>query len=457
MPGRDGNDFWDVQSEALKTAIPLAVEKFKLDRAQANLEKATQEKMVEHRLNLLHKDIEMGLKYDNLPYAMNASKEAAKLLGMPEQEATELTQSPKSLLERRKVEKELRGMEKDDAVETELGRKVSAQPMTLTPQGMAGAEPEQMSPDVLFRGNMIERKPLSPEQILQTHAQLGSPKGEDAAKALLKAQPKEDKNLTKEQLAARSLKEQLGREPTATEIEKHLADSDVKSDFATFKAGMPKKQVETDAAWNNRVSNAWHQQKIKESQAARSVFGIIPNQQTGAYFDRNSKKWFINTDNGKVELSSDQVKNLGLQVKEEATASDIKSMQQSAPAVLDFTKKLKKQITDAENGLGPAASRWREFKQGKIGLEDPAFTAIKTNIDLMVTRLMKMHVGSRGSEYIMKEFKNMVDFGKQSPENLKASISQIDDYAAEAAKGRIPKRYEKAIGGGKEDPLGLRK
>ncbi len=181
------------------------------------------------------------------------------------------------------------------------------------------------------------------------------------------------------------------------------------------------------------------------------AFGTTVNPTTGTYFDKIKKKHFMNIpqpdgSTKPVELTSEQVRNLGLQTKEEATASDIKSMQQSAPAVLDFTKKLNKEITDAEKGLGPAASRWREFTQGKVGLSDPAFTEIKTNIELLVTRLMKMHVGARGSEYIMQEFKKMVEVGKTSPKNLKASLRQIEDYANEAGKGRIPKLYENVVG-----------
>ena len=217
-----------------------------------------------------------------------------------------------------------------------------------------------------------------------------------------------------------------------------------KTDYQVTRDSLKQRGLPYD---DTAVDKDMEAKKTRVAQAARSVFGIVPDKATGAYFDKTAKKWFINTDSGKVELNSEQIKNLGLQAKEEATASDIKSMQQSAPAVLDFTKKLKKQITDAEKGLGPMASRWREFTQGKIGLEDPAFAAMKTNIDLMVTRLMKMHVGARGSEYIMKEFKNMVDFGKQSPKNLMASLEQIEDYANEATKGRIPKLYEQVLTG----------
>lgn len=108
--------------------------------------------------------------------------------------------------------------------------------------------------------------------------------------------------------------------------------------------------------------------------------------------------------------------------------SSTKTMIEAAPNVKMFVTKLQKEISDAQKGLGPAVSRWRDFTAGKIGLDDPAFTQIKTNIGLMTTLLMRMHVGARGGEYIMKHFQDLVDSSKQSPANLLAALNEISDY-----------------------------
>jgi hypothetical protein len=110
-------------------------------------------------------------------------------------------------------------------------------------------------------------------------------------------------------------------------------------------------------------------------------------------------------------------------------SNSTKTMVEAAPNVVMFVDKVNKELDDAASGLGPAASRWREFTAGKIGLEDTAFTQIRTNVGLLTTLLMRMHVGARGGEYIMKHFQDLVDSSKQSPANLKAALSEIKDYA----------------------------
>ena len=181
MPGRDGNDFWEIQADALKTVVPLAVEKFKLDRAQANLDRAAGEAKKTHQLNAAEKLFDLAAKHDNPQYAKMGMEQYSQAMGLPPPLESEFTSSPASQLKTAETEQKLSAIQKDKAIEAELGRKVAAQPAALTRQGQAGAEPEQMAPDVLFRGNMIERKPLSGAEIEQTRAALGD---KDAAKTL---------------------------------------------------------------------------------------------------------------------------------------------------------------------------------------------------------------------------------------------------------------------------------
>ncbi len=186
----------------------------------------------------------------------------------------------------------------------------------------------------------------------------------------------------------------------------------------------------------SKEDTAWAKSYEKQKTLGPKVFAdsrnIVPNAQTGVYFDKATKTWKMPTENGVVTLTGEQVKNLGLQAKEETVTTDIKVMQQSAPAVLGFVKKVKDLLNSPAMGkTGPVASRWRELWAGKVGSSDPAFTQLRTNISLLETRLMKMHVGSRGGEYMMKHFQDLLDFGKQSPENMKAALKEIEDYANE--------------------------
>jgi hypothetical protein len=70
-------------------------------------------------------------------------------------------------------------------------------------------------------------------------------------------------------------------------------------------------------------------------------------------------------------------------------------------------------------------------------MDDPAFTALRTNAALLQTALMRMHVGARGGELIMQHFKDLFDVGKQSAPNLKAALDEISHYADDViADGR---------------------
>ena len=55
--------------------------------------------------------------------------------------------------------------------------------------------------------------------------------------------------------------------------------------------------------------------------------------------------------------------------------------------------------------------RWRDLWAGKIGAKDPAFMRLKVDTGLLMTLLMRMHVGARGGEYILGHFKEMIDAG----------------------------------------------
>lgn len=208
------------------------------------------------------------------------------------------------------------------------------------------------------------------------------------------------------------------------------------NEFQTFKLSMPKGDKESDAEWNARVSKSWDAMLTKRAIAGRSVFSAMPTPTPGIFFDRMSKKYFeTNPDGSKRSLSSDEVKNLNLTYKEDIPTNDIKVMQQSVPSVKQLVNQSRENMKNMN--LGPLASRWRELMSGKIGSADPEFRKLRVAISLLQTRLMKMHVGSRGGEYIMKHFQEVLDGAKDSPENLTAALNEIETYADEVGASQV--------------------
>ena len=111
--------------------------------------------------------------------------------------------------------------------------------------------------------------------------------------------------------------------------------------------------------------------------------------------------------------------------------SQTRAMAETAPKVIDLANRSEQLIDEQIKSLGPAASRWNEFMAGKIGAPNPEFTKLRTNIGLLQTSLMRMHVGARGGEQIMEHFRDLIDAAKQDPQNLKAALDEIKAYAQE--------------------------
>lgn len=111
--------------------------------------------------------------------------------------------------------------------------------------------------------------------------------------------------------------------------------------------------------------------------------------------------------------------------------SSTRTMVANAPGVLDLANRVNSLIDEQTQTLGPAAGRWNDFMTGKVGAPNPEFKKLLVDTKLLKTKLMRMHVGARGGEYIMQSFNDMLDAGKDSPENLKAAVGEIINYAQE--------------------------
>lgn len=133
--------------------------------------------------------------------------------------------------------------------------------------------------------------------------------------------------------------------------------------------------------------------------------------------------------------STDGVK-VGAPVLNSPQTAATRTMIEAAPHVTELADKVLGEIDQQQKSLGPAASRWNEFWTGKLGEPNPQFTQLRTDAGLLQTLLMRMHVGARGGGQIMEHFKDLINSGTQSPENLRAAIGEIKSYAADLMKPR---------------------
>lgn len=115
--------------------------------------------------------------------------------------------------------------------------------------------------------------------------------------------------------------------------------------------------------------------------------------------------------------------------QENTTTSATKTMMEAAPKVIDLSNRVEQEINKQLESLGPASGRWSEFMTGKVGAPNREFAKLRTDVMLLQTLLMRMHVGARGGQLMMEHFKNLIDVAGQDPENLKGALEEIRNYA----------------------------
>jgi hypothetical protein len=121
---------------------------------------------------------------------------------------------------------------------------------------------------------------------------------------------------------------------------------------------------------------------------------------------------------------------------------------------------------DAEDKLGPIASRWNEFMTGKVGAGDPEVAALRAKMGLSSTLLMQAHVGSRGSSQMLEHFEDLANQKKLDGPTLKAALGAEVNYVTDKAMDPSPPSYTRPTPPTKQgtaptkkvdnDPLGIR-
>ena len=179
-------------------------------------------------------------------------------------------------------------------------------------------------------------------------------------------------------------------------------------------------------------TKAYKEWKVMAATERAKVFSAIPTNVPGIFFDRISQQYYQTDEGGNhIRLSSNQVKDMKLQFIEDTPTQDIKVMKQSVPSVQALIKESRASLDRASKDMGPIKGRFSEFMAGKVGTDNKDWISLRTNIKLLETRLMKMHVGARGGEYILKHFEGIFGYGFQSPENLKEALRNVEAYAEE--------------------------
>jgi hypothetical protein len=92
-----------------------------------------------------------------------------------------------------------------------------------------------------------------------------------------------------------------------------------------------------------------------------------------------------------------------------------------------------KEIQDLKDDLGPIAGRWNDFTQGKVGMDNPKFVGLRTDLLMLSSAVALAHARGRLPENLREEFDRAINAPKQTPENLISTLQHIQPWLERAS------------------------
>ncbi|MGA9668242.1 MAG: hypothetical protein WBQ94_03490 [Terracidiphilus sp.] len=115
----------------------------------------------------------------------------------------------------------------------------------------------------------------------------------------------------------------------------------------------------------------------------------------------------------------------GLNTTNTPTAQ-MRNTAQRAELVHQMVPEVLSNIDQNAKDLGPVMGRWNDFMQGRVGTDNPQFAQLRADLLLLSSSVALAHAQGRLPENLREEFDQMINAPKQTPENLKSVIKEID-------------------------------
>ena len=113
-------------------------------------------------------------------------------------------------------------------------------------------------------------------------------------------------------------------------------------------------------------------------------------------------------------------------------AANITSMMRNAGIqaglVTQEMPRMLSEIDRLSSKMGPIMGRWNDFMQGKIGMDDPDFAGLKSDLLMTSSAVALAHARGRLPENLREEFDRMINAPKQTPENLKSVLTHVNRW-----------------------------
>ena len=109
--------------------------------------------------------------------------------------------------------------------------------------------------------------------------------------------------------------------------------------------------------------------------------------------------------------------------------SSTRTMRQTARTLLPAVDRIKSEIQAlGDQNLGPLSGRLNEFLAGTVGAGDPKYAALRADLGLFMTGMMRAHVGARGGTGLMSHFHGLWDGGKMNAASLQSSLDTAKQW-----------------------------
>ena len=160
--------------------------------------------------------------------------------------------------------------------------------------------------------------------------------------------------------------------------------------------------------------------------------------------------------NGKmIYLLPGQTGPPGMRTEAGMNAANTPTMTQRTAAgragtVLEMAPEVLARIDANAKLLGPLMGRWDQFMQGKVGMDNPEFAALRSDLLMMSSAVALFHAQGRLPENLRQEFDNAINAPKQTPANLKATITAMLPWLKAGQDQARPGGAQPAAGGAVE-------
>jgi hypothetical protein len=96
-----------------------------------------------------------------------------------------------------------------------------------------------------------------------------------------------------------------------------------------------------------------------------------------------------------------------------------------AGTVIEMAPEIMGRLDSMKDKIGPLMGRWDQFMQGKVGLDNPDFAALRSDLLMMSSAVALAHAQGRLPENLRQEFDHAINAPRQSADNLKATITTM--------------------------------